>query len=109
MRPDKLGPAPANPPSPAPQLRPMMPDKLAGRLADPAPQPAPITGPMMPDKLAVSPKKQESAPAPIAAKPQPARLPEMLPPAIPNAEAEKRKAAHQAAWRQHGGGGGVGG
>ncbi len=115
MRPDKLGPAPANPPPPVLQPPPMMPDKLAGRLADPAPQPAPQPQPMRPDKLAggpepaPAPKKQEPAPAPIAAKPEPARLPEMPPLAVPNAEAEKRKAAHQAAWRQHGGGGGFGG
>jgi hypothetical protein len=76
----------------APQPQPMRPDKLAG-----GPEPAP------------APKKQEPAPAPIAAQPRPAKLPEMLPPAIPNAEAEKRKAAHLAAWFQRGGGGGVGG
>ncbi len=107
MRPDKLGPGPASTaPQPAPQLRPMMPDKLARRPADPAPQPAPIAVPMMPDKLAGGPKKQETAPAPIAAKPQPTRLPEMPPIAVPDAEAEKRKkAAHLAAMRQHGGGG----
>jgi hypothetical protein len=61
---------------------------------------------MMPDKLAPAPKKQEPAPAPIAAKPQPTRPPEMPPLAVPDAEAEKRKkAAHLAAMRQHGGGG----
>jgi hypothetical protein len=90
-----------------------------GRPADTAPKPAPKLAPppvlqpppMRPDKLAggpeptPAPKKQEPAPAPIAAKPQPAKLPEMPPLAVPDAEAEKRKAAQRAAWQQHGGGG----
>jgi len=76
----------------------------------PIPKPVLQPPPMRPDKLeegpgpTPAPKKQEPVPAPIVAKPQPARLPEMPPPAIPDATA-----AHREAWRQHDGGGGIGG
>ncbi len=93
--PADTAPKPAQKPVPKPILQPlpMRPDKL-----DEGPEPTPAT------------KKQEPAPAPIVATPQPTRLPEMPPPAVVDVEAEKRKkAAHQAVWRQHGGGGGVGG
>jgi hypothetical protein len=122
------GPVDLEPPAPAPAR--MKPDKLAKGPADTAPKSAPAPAPkplwqpppMRPDKLPASPgpvdvvppvrtpapapKKQEPAPAPIAAKQQPTRLPEMPPLAVPDAEAEKRKkAAHLAAMRHHGGGG----
>jgi hypothetical protein len=77
---------------------------------------------MKPDKLgqeltpasqAKAPKKPEPAPAPITAKkPELAPAPEMPPPKVVDAEAEKRKKeANRAAWQHHhgGGGGGVGG
>jgi hypothetical protein len=94
-------PAPKAIPKPVLQPQRMRPDKLASDPVDlglPSPAPAP------------APKKQEPAPAPIVATPQPTRPPEMSPPTVVDVETEKRKkAAHQAAWRQHGGGGGVGG
>ena len=79
----------------------MRPDKLGRGLVDqnlPAAAPTP------------APKKQKPALVPIVAKPQPIRLPETPLPAIPDAEAEKRKKdAHREAWFRNGGGGSVGG
>jgi hypothetical protein len=87
------GPVDLEPPAP------MRPDKLPA-----SPGPVDVVPPVR--TPAPAPRKQEPAPAPIAAKPQPTRLPEMPPIAVPDAEAEKRKkAAHLAAMRQHGGGG----
>jgi hypothetical protein len=63
-----------------------------------------------PAKQAPAPKKEEPAPAPIAAKPEPIKPPVRPPPTIPDVEVEKRKkAAREAAWRDHQGGGGIGG
>lgn len=60
---------------------------------------------LTPDAQTSAPKKQESAPAPITAQPEPTKRPETLPIEVVDEEAEKRKkAAHQAAWRQHGNG-----
>jgi ATP-dependent exoDNAse (exonuclease V) alpha subunit len=64
---------------------------------------------LSPATQAPAPKKTEPAPAPITAKPEPVKPPTMPPPAILDAEAEKRKKDYNLAARLQQGGGGRGG